>query len=508
MALLQHTQSWFTVRNEPLKVGDFSKETDTGLTKIGNGKPYKDISYTNISYDSLGKPISASALQDANSQDTIEAGTGITITGTGTISDPYIINAPDTGTVTDVSATSPLTSTGGSTPDISTSMATNKLIGRGTAGVGVMEEITLGTGLSLTGNTLNASAVTPASLTKTDDTNVTLTLGGTPLTALLQAVSLTLGWTGTLADGRIASAGTWNAKQVAYTILSTLGALANASGVLTNNGSGTLSWVSPTTGTVTTLSVTTANGVSGTVANPTTTPAITITLGVITPTSVNGITLSGSGSLANSGTTALTAFTGSGTSSGTNTGDNAVNSLYAGLVKPLTFRGGGTFYYSPNFSSTTTSAFATGILYAMPFYVGTSTTFTKLTLVVTIGGVLSTIRTGIYSDTNGKPDALVYDAGAVASTAAGNITNTLGTPQTLSAGWYWLACVTQAVVCTIQAANGNNVNQFANVPTTDPYSNGPMHGYSQTGITGGLPSPWGATLTPTQVCPIVWLTPQ
>jgi len=57
--------------------------------------------------------------------------------------------------------------------------------------------------------------VTPAALTKTDDTNVTLTLGGTPASSLLQAVSLTLGWTGTLADARIASASTWNAKQSA-----------------------------------------------------------------------------------------------------------------------------------------------------------------------------------------------------------------------------------------------------------------------------------------------------
>jgi hypothetical protein len=55
--------------------------------------------------------------------------------------------------------------------------------------------------------------VTSAALTKTDDTNVTLTLGGSPTDALLNAVSLTLGWTGTLADARIASAATWNAKQ-------------------------------------------------------------------------------------------------------------------------------------------------------------------------------------------------------------------------------------------------------------------------------------------------------
>lgn len=63
--------------------------------------------------------------------------------------------------------------------------------------------------------------VTPSALTKVDDTNVTLTLGGTPSTALLQSVSLTLGWTGTLADSRIASATNWNAKQDAITLTTT-----------------------------------------------------------------------------------------------------------------------------------------------------------------------------------------------------------------------------------------------------------------------------------------------
>lgn len=65
--------------------------------------------------------------------------------------------------------------------------------------------------------TSSTSSVTPSALTKVDDTNVTLTLGGNPSIALLQTVSLTLGWTGTLADGRIASASTWNAKENALT---------------------------------------------------------------------------------------------------------------------------------------------------------------------------------------------------------------------------------------------------------------------------------------------------
>jgi len=58
-------------------------------------------------------------------------------------------------------------------------------------------------------------SVTPSALTKTDDTNVTLSLGGSPNTALLQSVSLTLGWTGTLDDSRISSASNWNSKEPA-----------------------------------------------------------------------------------------------------------------------------------------------------------------------------------------------------------------------------------------------------------------------------------------------------
>ncbi len=51
-------------------------------------------------------------------------------------------------------------------------------------------------------STVNQNCVAGAALTKTDDTNVTLTLGGAPTTALVNAASLTLGWTGTLSLSR------------------------------------------------------------------------------------------------------------------------------------------------------------------------------------------------------------------------------------------------------------------------------------------------------------------
>ena len=65
--------------------------------------------------------------------------------------------------VSSVGATAPITSTGGLTPTI---------------------------------------GVTSSALTKVDDTNVTLTLGGSPTAALLAATSLTLGWTGQLSVAR------------------------------------------------------------------------------------------------------------------------------------------------------------------------------------------------------------------------------------------------------------------------------------------------------------------
>lgn len=47
-----------------------------------------------------------------------------------------------------------------------------------------------------------AHTITGEALTKTDDTNVTLTLGGAPTTAVLNATSVTVGWSGTLAASR------------------------------------------------------------------------------------------------------------------------------------------------------------------------------------------------------------------------------------------------------------------------------------------------------------------
>ncbi|HVT27662.1 MAG TPA: hypothetical protein VHE81_06550 [Lacipirellulaceae bacterium] len=59
------------------------------------------------------------------------------------------------------------------------------------------------TGAAITVSQLSASDIASGqALTRTNDTNVTLTLGGTPAASLLAATSLTLGWTGTLSVAR------------------------------------------------------------------------------------------------------------------------------------------------------------------------------------------------------------------------------------------------------------------------------------------------------------------
>lgn len=76
--------------------------------------------------------------------------------------------------------------------------------------------------------------VTPAALTKTDDTNVTLTLGGSPSTALVNAASLTLGWSGQLALTRGGSNASLTASNGGI-VYSTASAMAILAGTATAN---------------------------------------------------------------------------------------------------------------------------------------------------------------------------------------------------------------------------------------------------------------------------------
>lgn len=83
--------------------------------------------------------------------------------------------------------------------------ATRYLSNTGTSNNPAWAQVALTTGVSGTLPVANGGTGVTAlgALTKTDDTNVTLTLGGSPTTALVNAASITVGWAGTLSVGRI-----------------------------------------------------------------------------------------------------------------------------------------------------------------------------------------------------------------------------------------------------------------------------------------------------------------
>lgn len=95
--------------------------------------------------------------------------------------------------------------------------------------------------------TTGALSITASALTRTDDTNVTLTLGGSPSASLLAATSLTLGWTGQLAVPR---GGTGLSSATAYAVLcggttstgafQSIVSVGTANQILTSNGAGAL----------------------------------------------------------------------------------------------------------------------------------------------------------------------------------------------------------------------------------------------------------------------------
>ena len=118
-------------------------------------------------------------------------------------------------------------------------------------------------------------------LTSTDDTNVTLVLGGSPLTALVNAASLTLGWTGQLSPAR-GGTGVNNASST-LTLAGNLQTSGAFNSVFTMTGATNVTF--PTSGTLATVGGTVssiigtanqvlANGTSGSAQ----TGAVTLTL--------------------------------------------------------------------------------------------------------------------------------------------------------------------------------------------------------------------------------------
>lgn len=99
-----------------------------------------------------------------------------------------------------------------------------------------------------------------SAVTKIDDTNVTMTLGGSPSTGALNAFSMTLGWNGTLAVSRGGTGG----GTASGTLLDNISGFAST-GIIARTAAGAYAFrtlTAPAAG----ITVSNGNGVSG---NPT-----------------------------------------------------------------------------------------------------------------------------------------------------------------------------------------------------------------------------------------------
>lgn len=175
----------------------------------------------------LGGTLAVANGGTGTSSPSLVAGTNVSITGTWP---NQTVNSTATGSVTSVTATSPVASSGGATPDISLSASygdtqnpyasktANYVLAApdGAAGVPTFRALVTAdipalayvtsvgatAPITSTGGLTPTIGVTAAALDKVDDTNVTMTLSGSPSTALIAATTMGLGWTGQLAVSR------------------------------------------------------------------------------------------------------------------------------------------------------------------------------------------------------------------------------------------------------------------------------------------------------------------
>lgn len=136
-------RSLFVIQNKPLdaKLGPWAS-TAEAIAAIGINRRHQGLIVEVIESGSIVEYWWKDGIEDGDLVSKSSGGTG-TVTSVGT-----------TGLISG----GPITTTG----TITTSMSTNKLVGRSSAGTGIMEQITVGSGLTLSGGTLtNTATPTP-----------------------------------------------------------------------------------------------------------------------------------------------------------------------------------------------------------------------------------------------------------------------------------------------------------------------------------------------------------
>lgn len=406
-------------------------------TQTGNAGKYLTtngsvLSWANVS---TGSVTSVAIATGSTGTDVNVSGSPITTSGTITINLPSssatnrgVLTAAD-WTTFNGKLTSPMTTLG----DLiyQGASAATRLAGNTTAVKQYLSQTGTGTiSAAPSWATITGADITGAALTSTNDTNVTITLGGTPATSLLRAASITLGWTGTLAVGR------------GGTGLSALGTANQL--IRVNAGATALEYFTPTYLTANqSITWTAAGDISGTASGTTSiTPTLTTTglRGVALPTlsaTAGFLRYTGTGTntwvfdsstylTANQTITLSGNVTGSGTTSITTTiANNVVTNAMLSQVATATFKGRTTAATGNVEDLTATQAtalldtFTTTLKGLAPASGGGTTNFLRAD-----GTWAAPSGTGFTNPMTTLGDTMYATTGGAAARLAGNITTT------------------------------------------------------------------------------------
>ena len=167
-----------------------------------------------------------------------------------------------------------------------------------------------------------------------------------------------------------------------------------------------------------------------------------------------------------------------------------VNGVPISYIWPNTpFNSG--FYYNDITSGTGGPAQfpGNGYMTLVPFYVGTTHTFTAIAIKVTTAGSSGCLlRLGIYNSTasTGLPGTVLLDAGTVACTTSGAVAS-IAISQTLTPGLYWLADAQQGAPATAAIVDACGICQPMGV-VNNTVQIGSRGADYMTGVTGALPT--------------------
>lgn len=279
----------------------------------------------------------------------------------------------------------------------------------------------LGTGIIPTAPTweaISGSDITGSALTKVDDTNVTLTLGGTPATSLLRSASITAGWTGLLAGTRGGTGVNNGASTLTYGGNVTFSGAFTFTGTVTGNTSVTF----PTSGTL----ATTSQIPTGAALTKTDDTNVTLTLGGSPTTAlVNAASLTlgwtGQLGLTRGGTNASLTASNGGLIYSTATGMAVLSGTATANQIPLSGASGAPSWSTATYPGTTT---ANQVLYS-------SSANTVAGLATGNNGVLVTDGSGVPSISSTLPTAV---QGNITST--GTLGNQLNTTRACFHAYY------------------------------------------------------------------------